>query len=446
MGRRRVNRLGRDNGGHMAQHPVRMEVEDDLRRSRLTVVFRLLLAIPHIIWVILWSIAAAVVAVINWFATLFTGQSPQGLHNFLAAYIRYVTHFYGYLFLAANPYPGFKGDPQSYPLDVAIDPPARQRRWITAFRIFLALPAFLLASTLVGSCSGGGGSGSGGAGGQGSDEDLAFLFGSGGVAYIVAFLAWFACLARGRMPSGFRDLVAYALRYNAQVLAYLLVLTDRYPNSDPDEPRTPHPAPPHPIILEVDDDLRRSRLIVFFRLLLALPHLIWLTLWAIALYLVTIVNWFVTLIAGRSPEVLHRFAGAFVRYDVHVIAFLFLIANPFPGFTGEPGSYPVDVRIEPRARQSRWITGFRLLLALPAFLVTAALWVTLFVVSVLGWFAALATGRMPLGLRNLGAFVLRYSAQVNSYVYLVTDRYPYSGPLPVAEAEPELPVAVAEGF
>jgi hypothetical protein len=53
---------------------------------------------------------------------------------------------------------------------------------------------------------------------------------------------------------------------------------------------------------------------------------------------------------------------------------------------------------------------------------------------------------MPLGLCNLGAFILRYSAQVNSYAYLVTDRYPYSGPLLHAEEEPEPAVAVAETF
>jgi len=31
-------------------HPVRLTVEDDYVRSRLTVFFRLLLAIPHLIW------------------------------------------------------------------------------------------------------------------------------------------------------------------------------------------------------------------------------------------------------------------------------------------------------------------------------------------------------------------------------------------------------------
>ena len=432
-----------DNAERMAEHPVRVEIEDDLRRSRLTVLFRLLLAIPHFIWAVLWSIAAVVAAVINWFATLFTGQSPQGLHNFLSAYVRYMTHLYAYVLLAANPYPGFTGEPNSYPIDVDFDPPARQRRWVTAFRIILGLPALILSSTLLGSCSSGGGSGGGGSP-EGSGAEAGFFFGSGGVAFTVAFLAWFACLALGRMPSGFRDLVAYALRYNAQTIAYMFVLTDRYPNSDPAEPR-PQLAPPHPIVLVVEDDLRRSRLTVFFRLLLALPHLVWFMLWTVAAVLVAVVNWFATLFAGRPPDALRRFFAAYVRYDVHVFAFLFLVANPFPGFTGSPKTYPVDLEIDSPPRQSRWITGFRLLLAIPALIVTGALWFVMIVVGFLGWFAALATGRMPRGLRNLGAFALRYSAQTNGYLYLLTDRYSYSGPSEWAEEETGPAVPIAEG-
>ena len=55
---------------------------------------------------------------------------------------------------------------------------------------------------------------------------------------------------------------------------------------------------PHPIHLLVTDDLHRNRLTVFFRLLLAFPHFVWLTLWAIAALVVAFVNWIVTLIRG----------------------------------------------------------------------------------------------------------------------------------------------------
>lgn len=51
------------------------------------------------------------------------------------------------------------------------------------------------------------------------------------------------------------------------------------------------------------------------------------------------------------------------------------------------------------------------------------------VAALLGWFSALARGRMPRGLRNAGALALRYQAQTFGYLLLLSDAYPYSGPL-----------------
>jgi hypothetical protein len=36
--------------------PVKLIVTDDLQRSRLTVFFRLLLALPHLVWLFLWGV------------------------------------------------------------------------------------------------------------------------------------------------------------------------------------------------------------------------------------------------------------------------------------------------------------------------------------------------------------------------------------------------------
>ena len=427
--------------GPMEPHPIQVVVEDDLERSRLTVFFRLLLAIPHLFWFLLWSLQTVIVVVLNWFATLIKGRSPDSLHEFLSAYVRYGTHLFAYLSLAANPWPGFMGKAGSYPIDVVIAPPERQNRWKTGFRILLALPALLLADVLAGGPGGGGGS----AGGRGDDPNGVFWSG-GGVIFIVAFLAWFVCLIRGRMPNGFRDLQAYALRYNAQSQGYLLLLTDRYPNSDPSSPPAALPPERPSVQIHVEDDLRRSRLTVFFRFLLFLPHLVWLILWTVAAFFAVLAGWFAALATGGMPGALHRFIAAYLRYSTHVFAYLALTANPFPGFTGEAGSYPIDLEIDPPEPQRRWKTLFRLFLAIPAFMVSGALNGALVLVGLFGWFVSLATGRMPEGLRNLGAYAQRYSGQTNAYFLLLTDRYPYSGPwewAPAPEAEPEPEVAAA---
>src|SRR5512132_1037411 len=88
------------------QHPIRLVVNDDLQRNRLTVFFRLILAIPLIFWFLLWAVIAMLAYIVNWFATLFMGQSPDGLHRFLATFLRFGTHVRAYCFLIADPYPG----------------------------------------------------------------------------------------------------------------------------------------------------------------------------------------------------------------------------------------------------------------------------------------------------------------------------------------------------
>jgi uncharacterized protein DUF4389 len=397
----------------MGDRAIRLSVRDpDLQRSRLTVAFRLLLAIPHFFWAAGWFSVSALLSIANWIATLATRTPPKMFHDFLSAYVRYITHLIAYLSLAANPYPDFTGRP-GYPVDVEIDPPTEQNRWVTGFRLILAIPAIVLADSLLGA---------------GTTSVGGSIGTSGGVVATVAFLGWFACLFTGRMPQGFRDLAAYGIGYSAQAIGYVLLVTDRYPNSDPAVYESANVFRSDPIRLHVTDDLRRSRLTVFFRLLLTVPHFVWLFLWGVAAFFAVIANWFVTLFRGRPAESLHRFVSALVRYQTHVYAYLQLVANPFPGFTGRPGTYPLDVEIDPPQRQNRWKTGFRLILVVPAIMVAAALGTSAYLAALLSWFYALARGRVPRGLRNLGAFQLRYSAQVFGYVYLLTDHYPYSGP------------------
>src|SRR5262249_21813493 len=86
----------------------------------------------------------------------------------------------------------------------------------------------------------------------------------------------------------------------------------------------------HPVRLVVNDDLRRWRLTVGFRWLLALPHFLVLTLWTYVAFLVVIVDWFITLIRGSSPPRVHGWLTSFVRYQTHVYAYAYLVADPFP--------------------------------------------------------------------------------------------------------------------
>jgi len=403
------------------RHPVRLVVRDELDRRRLTVLFRLVLAIPHLVWLSLYASAAIVIAFVTWLIVLVIGRVPKSLHRFLANYTRYTAHLLAYLCLAADPYPGFSGD-GSYPVDVEIDPPTKQRRLGAAVRLVLAIPAFMLSLALAGTAV---------------FAAIAF-FGAGGLVVTIAMLAWFACLVRGQMPRGMRDAAAYAIGYGAQTTAYALLVTDRYPDATPGRADPAPELPPHPVAVRVDDELARPRLLVLFRLPLCIPHLLWLTAWTAFALAAWILALIAALVRGRVPRPLHRFLAAYVRTWMHLGCFLCVVGRQFPGFVGREGGYPIDLRIAAPARQSRLGVLLRLVLAIPAALLASAYAGVAFAVAILGWLAALAVGRMPGGLRDLGVAALRYQAQVNAYVFLLTWRYPDSSPVLVGRIEPPL--------
>ena len=182
-------------------HPITLVVTDDLRRSRVTVFFRALLVIPHFIWLMLWSIPATFALIVAWFAALFTKRVPQGLHDFLASFLRYQVHVYSYVSLVADPYPSFAGS-ADYPVTATIAPPAEQGRLAVFFRFLLALPAAIFSGVL------------------------------NYFTEVLAFFAWFVCLALGRMPEGMRNMLAFSVRFHAQTLGYIYLLTSRYPSFD----------------------------------------------------------------------------------------------------------------------------------------------------------------------------------------------------------------------
>ena len=197
----------------------------------------------------------------------------------------------------------------------------------------------------------------------------------------------------------------------------------------PEEERPAQPPPvepprPHPVRLVDHDDLRRSRLTVLVRLLLALPHLIWITLYTLVALIVALANWIVTLIKGRSPQRMHRWLVRYLRYTVYVYSYLYVLANPYPPFNGEERSYPVDLQVDGLDEQRRLVTAFRLILVIPAFVLSWVLGQVLQVLAVLNWLIAIFIGRVPRGIEQLGLYCLRYQTQVYAYVLVITDRYP----------------------
>jgi hypothetical protein len=193
-------------------------------RNRLTCAFRPILAIPHILlvggpiafvgsWVVgsgdhtrvewgagtgVLGAVASVIAVIAWFAILFTGRFPDGLWDLAALYLRWRVRAIAYLTLLRDEYPPFGEEP--YPAELILPRPTASRNKLTvAFRIFLAIPQFIA---------------------------VAFL----GLAWgITTIIAWFSILVTGAYPHGLYDFGVGVLRWSTRVEAYVLLLRDEYP-------------------------------------------------------------------------------------------------------------------------------------------------------------------------------------------------------------------------
>ncbi len=208
-----------------------------------------------------------------------------------------------------------------------------------------------------------------------------------------------------------------AIGYSAQI-ARVPAARHRPLSRTPTRRRCSHGVerpPRHPVHLVGDaDDLRRSRVTVFFRLLLAIPHLVWLALWADRGVLrgdrQLVRDALPRHAAARASTASSRATSA-TRCTCY--AFLYLVANPFPGFTGEPGAYPLDLELPEPARQNRWKTGFRIILAIPgaARERRARRRRSSSPRSSRGSSRS-SRGAAPWGLRNLSAYALRYGAQI----------------------------------
>ena len=264
-----------------------------------------------------------------------------------------------------------------------------------------------------------------------------------GVTAAVGFLAWFACLALGRMPTGFRDLLAYTLRYGAQTWGYLLLphrpVSGRRPERTAGRPadtgeagqrcesRTTCAGRGSPSSSGCCSRSRTSS----GSCCGGSPS-----------SSRSIVGWFATLITGRLPGALHRFLAAYVRYATHVFAFLFLVANPFPGFAGTQGTLPGRPRdrcrperqkpLEDPVPAPRW--------RFPAHLLGSALTPP---ARARGVLRLVRRPRSSAGCPRAFAISARTSSATRHRrtptSFLLTDSYPYSGPTDYVKPVPPWP-------
>ena len=113
------------------------------------------------------------------------------------------------------------------------------------------------------------------------------------------------------------------------------------------------------------------------------------------------------------------------RFTNRVVLYVLLMDDRYPS-TDEAQSLHLDYVYPDASRDlNRWLPLVKWILVIPHFIVLGFLWVAMFFVVLIAWFAILFTGRYPKGLFEFVEGVLRWGQRVVAYAFLlVTDRYP----------------------
>jgi hypothetical protein len=91
---------------------------------------------------------------------------------------------------------------------------------------------------------------------------------------------------------------------------------------------------------------------------------------------------------------------------------------------GERMSYPVTFEADYEERRSRLTTFFRLVLAIPHFVLAYIYGIAATIAVIAAWFAIVITGSLPEGLYGFIAGFVRYYTRLLAYTVLLCDPYP----------------------
>ena len=189
-----------------------------------------------------------------------------------------------------------------YAARLDIDYPKKLDRLTTFFRVLWIIPIVIVLSLLTAT---------------GSGEILGGLF----IATMLMIVF------RERYPRWWFDFARQLVRFEARVLAYLALLTDRYPSTVDEQ--SVHLEIDYP---EVPRELNRWLPLV--KWLLAIPHYIVLTVLGAIAIVVVVIAWFAILFTGRYPQALFDYVVGVGRWGLRVQAYAFLlVTDQYPPFS-----------------------------------------------------------------------------------------------------------------
>ncbi len=197
-------------------YPVKFSLDyPEGPRNRLTAFFRIFVAIPILIVLVLlmgatsswgakgWSLAMAgggIVFLPTLLMILFRQKYPRWWFDWNLALTRFMTRVSVFISLLRDEYPS-TDEEQAVHLDLVYpDAKGELNRWLPLVKWFLAIPHYIVLYCLY----------------------IAVV--------VVIIIGWFAILFTGKFPKDMYDFVIGVYRWYFRVMAYtILLLTDKYP-------------------------------------------------------------------------------------------------------------------------------------------------------------------------------------------------------------------------
>jgi Domain of unknown function (DUF4389) len=192
-----------------------------------------------------------------------------------------------------------------------------------------------------------------------------------------------------------------------------------------------YPPPAYPATFTFDPPEKIANWRPLVQWLLAIPHFVILYVLRIVSNVVGVISWFVILFTGALPEGLANVQAMYFRYSIRVSTYVAFMREEYPPFgfsttPNDPGDDPrVRVDFQPQLTDRNRLTAFfRIILAIPQFVVVIVLGIAAAFVTLIAFFAVLFTGKWPPGMLDFVIKVQRWSLRLQAYTMLLTDVYP----------------------
>ncbi len=207
----------------------------------------------------------------------------------------------------------------TYPATLEIDYPGKMDRLSTFFRLLWAIPIMIIVGLVESSA----------VETYTNEAGATISENTGGIAAGLFGATVLMILFRQRYPLWWFNFNLELNRFSARVMAYVGLLTDKYPSAEDEQ--SVHLDIKYP---DVKKDLNRWLPLV--KWFLAIPHYAVLIVLIIGAIISTIIAWFAILFTGKYPKNLFDYVVGVSRWCLRVGAYAFLLTtDKYPPFTLE---------------------------------------------------------------------------------------------------------------